>query len=312
MLEKQLDDLNKETQNKEFLIDDMNMHKKKLMNRLYKLKTKVSMNKGRNLEQLENECNDLKGNLNTLSTEKAELEELINICNSEELITFSNGRFSDEMRKTVMDLVAHNVSINKIPEVIKSVIGGLTSYNAEKIRTPSTGTRKAMLEEALIVAHQHVAESMLKEGVNGIFGNCLHGDGTSKYSRHYQNFQVTTNSGELLSFGLSEVSDSDATAVLQNFMDTIGDICDVIDGDHEKKLHKLVVSIKNTMSDLGPVNPLFNAKLKAVREELLPKVIDNWEYLDQGTQSEMGDMGNFFCKLHLLSNFATECDKVLN
>ena len=95
-------------------------------------------------------------------------------------------------------------------------------------------------------------------------------------------------------------------------MDTIGDICDVIDGDHENNLHNLVVSIKNTMSDLGPVNPLFNAKLKAVREELLPKVIDNWEYLDQGTQSEMGDMGNFFCKLHLLSNFATECDKVLN
>ena len=54
MLEKQLDDLHKETKNKEFLIDDMNMHKKKLMNRLYKLKTKVSMNKGRNLEQLEN------------------------------------------------------------------------------------------------------------------------------------------------------------------------------------------------------------------------------------------------------------------
>ena len=240
------------------------------------------------------------------------MEELINICNSEELITFSNGRFSDEMRKTVMDLVAHNVSINKIPEVIKSVIGGLTSYNAEKIRTPSTGTRKAMLEEALIVAHQHVADRMLKEGVNGIFGNCLHGDGTSKYSRHYQNLQVTTNSGELLSFGLSEVSDSDATAVLQNFMDTIGDICDVIDGDHENNLHKLVVSIKNTMSDLGPVNPLFNAKLKAVREELLPKVIDNWEYLDQETQSEMGDMGNFFCKLHLLSNFAMESDKVLN
>ena len=26
----------------------------------------------------------------------------------------------------------------------------------------------------------------------------------------------------------------------------------------------------------------------------------------------MSDMGNFFCKLHLLSNFASETDKVLN
>ena len=68
------------------------------------------------------------------------------------------------MRKTVMDLVAHNVSINKIPGVIKTVIGGLTNYNAEKMRTPSTRTRKTVMEEALIVAHQHVAESMLLLG----------------------------------------------------------------------------------------------------------------------------------------------------
>ena len=89
-----------------------------------------------------------------------------------------------------------NVSINKIPDVIKTVIGGLTKYNAEKMRTPSTGTRKTMMEQALIVTHQHVAESMLKDGDDGILGNCLHGDGTSKYSRHNQNFQVTTQSGE--------------------------------------------------------------------------------------------------------------------
>ena len=66
------------------------------------------------------------------------------------------------------------------------------------------------------------------------------------------------------------------------------------------------------MSDLGPVNPLFNAKLKAVREELLPKVISDWHNLDEAERKEMGDMGNFFCKLHLLSNFASETDKVLN
>ena len=108
-----------------------------------------------------------------------------------------------------------NVSINKIPDVIKTVIGGLAKYNAEKIRTPSTGTRKTMMEEALIVVHQHVAESMLKDGVDGIHGNCLHGDCTSRYSRHYQNSQVTTQSGESLSFGLLEVADSDVNTVLK-------------------------------------------------------------------------------------------------
>ena len=176
-----------------------------------------------------------------------------------------------------MDLVAHNVYINKIPGVIKTVIGGLTNYHAEKMRTPSTGTRKTMMEEALIVAQQHVAESMLIDEVDGILGN----DGTPKYSRHYQNIQVTTQSGESLSFGLLEVADSDANTVLKNVIDTLGDICDIIAGDHEKNLHELIVSIKNTVSDLGPVNPLFNAKLKAVREEPLPKVISDWHNLDE-------------------------------
>ena len=49
-----------------------------------------------------------------------------------------------------------------------------------------------MMEEAFIAAHRHVAESMLKDGVDDILSNCLHGDGTSKYSGYYQNFQVTT------------------------------------------------------------------------------------------------------------------------
>ena len=37
---------------------------------------------------------------------------------------------------------------------------------------------------------------------------------------------------------------------------------------------KLISSIQSTMSDLGPVNPLFNTELNVLRETLLPKAID--------------------------------------
>ena len=65
------------------------------------------------------------------------------------------------------------------------------------------------------------------------------------------------------------------------------------------------------MSDMCPVNPLFNRKLQAFREELLLTVIEKWDELGMEHQQEFIEMGNFFCKLHLLVNFASETDKIL-
>ena len=167
-----------------------------------------------------------------------------------------------------------------------------------------------MVEEALILAQLQVAEAM-KENNELFFGNCLHGDGTSKYSRHYQNFQITTKSGRTQSFGLTEVADADAETVLNTFTDSVKDICDAIDGDKEKDFSFLVASIKNTMSDLGPVNPLFNSKLEIIRCELLPKVMSNWDELEDIQKGEIIRMGSFLCKLHLLCKFPTETDKLI-
>ena len=86
---------------------------------------------------------------------------------------------------------------------------------------------------------------------------------------------------------------------------------DVLNGDKEKDFAKLITSITNTMSDMGPVNPLFNKKLQAFRENLLPTVIDKWDNLTQEEKDSFIQMGNFFCKLHLLTNFVTETDKIL-
>lgn len=111
---------------------------------------------------------------------------------------------------------------------------------------------------------------------------------------------------------MSEVASGDAATVLNFFTETIDDICDVLDEKNKNfNFAKLISTIKSTMSDLGPINPLFNAQLKTVREELLPKVFENWEMLSI-KQNDIADMGNFFCKLHLLANFASETDKVLN
>ena len=130
--------------------------------------------------------------------------------------------------------------------------------------------------------------------------NSLHGDGT-------------TSSGKNLTFGLAEISGGDAASTLQCFNEAVDDLCDTITPKStEYDFAKLVTSIKSTMSDLGPVNPVFNCQLKALREELLPKMVDNWDGLSHAQRNDLADMGNVYCKLHVLvnfANFATETDK---
>ena len=168
------------------------------------------------------------------------------------------------------------------------------------------------MTEALALAQLQVAEEIINT-VEINSGNCLHSDGTTKHHRHFQNFQVTTTNGSTLSFGLYEMAGSDADCTINALTKTLDDICDILESSSkENDFSNLVCSFKTTMSDLGPVNPLFNLKLKDIRKKLLPKVIKNWEGLKKGEQADFIEMSNFICKLHLLSNFATETDKTIN
>ena len=40
-------------------------------------------------------------------------------------------------------------------------------------------------------------------------------------------------------------------------------------------------------------------------------MVENWDMLAKDQKSEMSDMENYYCKLHLLANFASETDKIL-
>ena len=75
-------------------------------------------------------------------------------------------------------------------DVIKTVLNKLAGINVDHL--PSAGSRSRFLEEALILAKIQVVKEMSESE-----SSCLHGDGTSKYHRHYQNFQVTLDSGRI-------------------------------------------------------------------------------------------------------------------
>ena len=100
-----------------------------------------------------------------------------------------------------------------------------------------------------------------------------------------------------MTIGMTEVGAGDADTYLQAFKSTLEEIASAVKSqDSNHSVTKLVTSLKNTMGDLGPTNPQFNAKLQDVRETLLPDVIENWDDLPEDSQRSIEEMGNFFCQ----------------
>lgn len=137
------------------------------------------------------------------------------MCDDKEIVSFEDGRYNDEIRATVIELLSLNVSIGKIDQVIRTVLKKLGGK--EIGRLPSQALKSRLLVEANILAKAQVCEKMLSTGEAAVSNNCLHGDGTSKYHRHYQSFQITTASGRQLSIGLSETASGNAKELMEVF-----------------------------------------------------------------------------------------------
>jgi len=149
-----------------------------------------------------------------------------------------------------------------------------------------------------------------------VIGNTLHGDGTTKYHRHYQDFEVTTPSCQTYSMGPLELGKSNTEAIMDAFKHRVDEIAQALSSSDEKasvenKVAELVTSIKSTMSDQGPTNATFNEQLTELRKDFLPKVVEKWQDLTENSKKYLEEMGNFYCKLHLLVNLGEEANKAL-
>ena len=316
---KLLDNANQELRDKETEISKLKTEKAKLQRKIHNqnksmTKSKESFEKLR--ENIEDEKSELKLRQKELDLKEKELSYLETVLNDEKIQTFEDGKYLDHVRLTVMELLSMNVSVNKVNDVIRTVINRLTNKKIDRL--PSKGLRCQLLIEARHLADIQVGKAML-EGLDmsTILGNTLHGDGTTKYHRHFQNFQITTSDGESLTAGLIEIVGQDAQTLLECWQERVQEIGLAIsksDGtnlDLSRNCDLLLGSIKNTMSDQCATNGLFNNLLDDLRAEVLPKVVDSWQDLSDADRKSLSEMGHFFCKVHPLITFAEESNKAI-
>lgn len=64
----------------------------------------------------------LESSADELKEKNKELEQLTCFLEDETITTFENGKYVDEVQEVIMDLLAMNVSMSKVNEVIRTVL----------------------------------------------------------------------------------------------------------------------------------------------------------------------------------------------
>ncbi|KAJ8342686.1 hypothetical protein SKAU_G00326140 [Synaphobranchus kaupii] len=275
---------------------------------------RMSDKKAREAEKEEKTNNllvEVENKLKQLGKEKQELTELNALMHEDVLTTFQDGKYTNDIREVIMDLLAMNVSMKKVDGVIRTVLKKLAGKDVQQL--PSNWLKSHLLVEARSLADIQLAEAMLsRQDLSASAGHCLHGDGTSKFHRNYQDFEVTLSSGETMTLGLLAQAGGDTEGTLDSFMFRIKELAAAIkEGTTRENIAKLITSVKTTMSDQGPINPRFNRGLRMLREDLLPVAIENWDNLSEENKAQFGSMSHFYCKMHLIVNLEEEAKKSL-
>ncbi|XP_030830480.1 uncharacterized protein LOC105441835 [Strongylocentrotus purpuratus] len=250
--------------------------------------------------------------ITVLQRKVQDLEGLLELLQDDDIQTFEGGRYTDEICETIMELLSLNVSMSKVSTVIRLVLRKLAKKDVA--RMPSIGTISQFALEARHLADIEIAQSMLNN-TTGTLGNCIHGDGTTKYHKKYQNWQVTLPDGTQKSFGLMEMAQGNTDAVMHSFEHKIQELVNALGavdkGDPDRLYKELITSISATMTDQGPTMPQFSDRVESLRRTLLPEVVEHWETLPEEVQKSASDFGPFYCRMHPLINFAEEINRTL-
>ena len=92
---------------------------------------------------MEDEVDTLETEVKRLTTENKDLQQLVSLIEKDEVTTFENGRYTNDVREVTMELLNLNVSISKINLVITAVLIKLGSKKI--VRLPSAGVKCRIL-----------------------------------------------------------------------------------------------------------------------------------------------------------------------
>ena len=146
------------------------------------------------------------------------------------------------------------------------------------------------------LAQQQLEDLQTKENLT------LYTDETTKRGFKFIVYAATTETKVTYVLGMKPI----ATKSAQDTLDTIISLVEEVSvtASVPNLGQRLIVNLKNTMSDRAGTEKLFNVILKDYRNNLLPEVVSGFEDLSDNRKDQIRHMNNYFCGLHLTVSLA--------
>ena len=304
-----LEEINKELEDKlEIITSQMETTKKRLYDKVYYYKKKS--------ETVSQATTDMTAQytekITSLRVENSELQcQIEEIVRNDDISTFQNGRYTDEVRLVCYDLLSHGIGTNHISDVIRKVLKTLAGTDVGRLPKPTLvkymTTQSGLLAKAVAVSAIESSEGF----------TTLHSDGTSRQNqgmrKKYVNYLVSTSTGTVAT-GLQDHHSADTAAQLEGTKTMFADLLHIHKGDQAGKgirINQLVYKNKNLMQDRSSVMKNFAQEYETWRESVLPAVVDNWEDLDVQARENMAKVNDAYCLVHPILTFQEVADKAM-
>ena len=247
---------------------------------------------------------ELKEDLFSAHMLNAQLREDLDAELNSEICTFEDGKYTDDVRACVYELLSLNVGIRNITPVILCVLKNMVHKSATRL--PKHATTCNMILEALIIVQAQLGEE-LSSAESAL---TLQTDGTTKYGKHYTTYDVCSDVGVSYTLGIRHVFSGSALNTLETLKGILEDLDKVqLALGKDAVSSKIVSNLKNTISDRHAAEKLFNELLCDFRADILPSVVKNWDELSQEEKSNFMHMNNFFCGLHFIVGLADTAEE---
>ena len=221
------------------------------------------------------------------------LDAELHVLQSDDLATKDGQHYTEEVQKTVMELVGEKeVSSKNCCGVIQAVAHWMFGKNIQTSDLPCPNTAVNLMDKAHVLSKFQVAESIMDASAWN-----LHSDGTSRDHKKIVGQQIALDTGRILSAGFSAVAIEDSATLLDNAISMMQELSNVYDESESEKVYKQILSkMFATMADRSSVNKLFNQQLSEHKQEVLGSDVD---------------MHFLFCNAHFLLGLSNECEKAL-
>ncbi|CAH1238084.1 Hypp5516 [Branchiostoma lanceolatum] len=239
----------------------------------------------------------LEEKLTHLEAENRELHDTMKkFLDSDEVETFEDGKFKDEVRQVYMILLSMDTGLNNIEFIIRTILDKLGGLKCGKL--PKYATAQAMFAEARRLSQVHVAD-VVSKSTNITVGT----DGTTKKHDKYGSVSFFTQDGTLVA-GVTEQLSGKTEHQVDMFKKIIHELSTACG----KSEDEMWLSVKNTMSDRHVVNKCLNKQLEDIREEALKNVVKEWDNKSTEDKEKMKNMWNHFCSMHYIVGLATSAE----